>query len=274
MKKIYSSKSKDMLEKTYKQNQLIAYEYKNLFKVPIVKIEEKNAEYMEEFIISEYPLSLILNDKHINTFLCTPSNLEELIVGFLITKGYVTKKENIISMQIDKDKRVSYIKIKKEDDTRYGEISFLNFLDYISYRSITNKNHIEIETIYEIMKKNLTSSKLFKETGGVHSVAIFDKNIEVIICEDVARHNAMDKAIGYCIRNNICLKDKVVVVSGRISLEMILKAASVELPIVISKSAPTNLSVEIAKKLNITLIGFVRGRRMNIYTNSYRVVRD
>ncbi|RDY24465.1 formate dehydrogenase accessory sulfurtransferase FdhD [Romboutsia maritimum] len=247
------------------------YKYKNYFKVPIVKIEENNINNVEEFIISEYPLSFILNDKHINTFLCTPSNLEELIVGFLVTKRYITKKEDIMSIEIDKENRVSYVKTQKEIDVKDEEILFLNSLDYISYKPITDKNSIDIETIYEIMQKNLTSSKLFKDTGGVHSVAIFDKDKEIIICEDVARHNAMDKAIGYCILNDINLEDKVVVVSGRISLEMILKSSQVGVPIVISKSAPTNLSIEISKKLNITLIGFVRGRRMNIYTNSYRV---
>ena len=75
------------------------------------------------------------------------------------------------------------------------------------------------------MERNLNSSKLFKDTGGVHSVAIFDKNKEIAIREDVAKHNAMDKAIGHCVLNEISLKDKVIVVSGRISLEMILKAA-------------------------------------------------
>ena len=126
--------------------------------------------------------------------------------------------------------------------------------------------------IYEVMKENLTSSELFKNTGGVHSVAIYDNERLLTIREDVARHNAMDKSIGYCLLNNIDLKDKIIFVSGRISCEMILKAAKASIPIVVSKSAPTNLSREIAKKLNITLVGFVRGERMNIYTNPQRII--
>ena len=122
------------------------------------------------------------------------------------------------------------------------------------------------------MKENLTSSELFKNTGGVHSVAIYDNEKLITIREDVARHNAMDKSIGYCILNNIDLKDKIIFVSGRISCEMILKAAKAGIPIVISKSAPTNLSREIAQKLNITLAGFVRGERMNIYTEPQRII--
>ena len=118
----------------------------------------------------------------------------------------------------------------------------------------------------------MTSSDLFKNTGGVHSVAIYDNQELITIKEDVARHNAMDKAIGDCVLNDINLKDKIIFVSGRISCEMILKAAKSGIPIVISKSAPTNLSVEIAKKLNITLAGFVRGERMNIYTNPQRII--
>ncbi|MPM34359.1 Sulfur carrier protein FdhD [bioreactor metagenome] len=150
---------------------------------------------------------------------------------------------------------------------------FLNPLNYIECEKVENSSvNIEIETIYEIMDKNLNSSKLFKDTGGVHSVSIFNQNKGVITCEDVARHNAMDKAIGHCVLEGINLKDKIILVSGRISLEMMLKAAQMQIPVIISKSAPTNLSIELANRLNITLIGFVRGERMNIYTNPQRVL--
>ncbi|WP_052356795.1 formate dehydrogenase accessory sulfurtransferase FdhD [[Clostridium] dakarense] len=229
-------------------------------KVPIVKFEDSKMNNLDEDIIVEYPLKVILNDVDIGTLLCTPYNLYELIVGFIKNKGYIEKFKDIDALKIDKESRVAIVNThdKRIKTEKLG----------ISKSDI----NINIEKIYKIMERNLTYSSLFKDTGGVHSVSIFDDNKELIICEDVARHNAMDKAIGYCIINDISLEDKIVVVSGRISQEMMLKAVNNNIPIVVSKSAPTNLSIELAKKLNITLIGFVRGRRMNIYANEHRII--
>lgn len=248
-----------------------------IFKASITKVDGLQFSNVEEEIIGEYPLNLVINDKYINTFLCTPENLEELVIGFLVTKGYISNKNAILDFRLEEENRVAYAIIKSdecnnnEDSEDYYKI-FSNQLDYVKCVPVTNNNiTIDQERVYKLMKRNLTYSTLFKDTGGVHCVAIFDKENEIVICEDVARHNAMDKAIGYCVLNNIDLKDKVIFVSARVSLEMILKSAAMQIPIIVSKSAPTNLSVELAKKLNITLVGFVRDKRMNIYANPYRI---
>lgn len=128
------------------------------------------------------------------------------------------------------------------------------------------------EKMFEFMRTNLDYSDVFKNTGGVHCVALCDSNEMLVVYEDVARHNALDKVIGESLMKGIFLKDKAVILSGRVSLEMILKAAKLEIPIIISKSAPTSLSVALAKRLNITLVGFVRGNKMNIYANGYRII--
>ncbi|MDU3802143.1 formate dehydrogenase accessory sulfurtransferase FdhD [Paraclostridium bifermentans] len=250
---------------------LINYDYDKTIKIDVVKIDNQNAKEEKETIISEYPLSLILNGKYLNTFLCTPDKLEELIVGFLATKGYISNKNDIESIIIDEKLKVAQVISNRANTNLNLEKIFLNDLDFIECNPVKNSFEIDIDTIYNSMHMNLTSSQLFKDTGGVHSVALFDGADPVVICEDVARHNAMDKVIGYSVLNDVNFEDKFIVVSGRISLEMMQKACKMQIPIVVSKSAPTNLSVELAKKLNITLVGFVRGRRMNIYANGYRV---
>lgn len=250
---------------------LINYDYDKTIKIDVVKIDNQNAKEEKETIISEYPLSLILNGKYLNTFLCTPDKLEELIVGFLATKGYISNKNDIESIIIDEKLKVAQVISNRSNTNLNLEKIFLNDLDFIECNPVKNSFEIDINTIYNSMHMNLTSSQLFKDTGGVHSVALFDGADPVVICEDVARHNAMDKVIGYSVLNDVNFEDKFIVVSGRISLEMMQKACKMQIPIVVSKSAPTNLSVELARKLNITLVGFVRGRRMNIYANGYRV---
>mgnify|MGYP000555847906 FL=1 len=265
--------SKEVNQQVKQKERLVNYDYKTDFKFEVVKVENKNHTEELETIIGEFPLALVINNEYSNTFLCTPENLEQLVAGFLMTRGVIKSKADIKSIEVDFENRVANTVINKNEDSDKGKRYYLNDLDYVDLKPIENTDTtIRVSDIYEVMKENLTSSELFKNTGGVHSVAIYDNKTLLTIREDVARHNAMDKSIGYCILNNIDLKDKIIFVSGRISCEMILKAAKAGIPIVVSKSAPTNLSREIAKKLNITLAGFVRGERMNIYTNPERII--
>lgn len=265
--------SKKAQEHKNEKEKLVNYDYKTSFNFEVTKVKEKNHSQELETIIGEYPLSLVLNGNYSNTFLCTPENLDQLVAGFLINKGVIKNKSDIKSIDIDFENRVAHAQIEENKDAFDGKRYYLNDLDYIDLKPVGDTDvTVKVSDIYSVMKENLTSSDLFKNTGGVHSVAIYDNERLLVIREDVARHNAMDKSIGYCVLNDIDLKDKIIFVSGRISCEMILKAAKSGIPIVISKSAPTNLSIEIAKKLNITLAGFVRGERMNIYTNPDRIV--
>ena len=265
--------AKDVEQDKNREERLVDYDYKTNFKFQVVKVKEKNHKEEIETIIGEFPLALVINGEYSNTFLCTPENLDQLVAGFLMTKGIIKCKSDIKSIEIDFGNRVANAVVEKDKVLDKGKRFYLNDLDYVYLKPIENTNvTVKVSDIYLVMKENLTSSDLFKNTGGVHSVAIYDNQELITIKEDVARHNAMDKAIGDCVLNDINLKDKIIFVSGRISCEMILKAAKSGIPIVISKSAPTNLSVEIAKKLNITLAGFVRGERMNIYTNPQRII--
>ncbi|MDY2734682.1 formate dehydrogenase accessory sulfurtransferase FdhD [Intestinibacter sp.] len=265
--------AKDIKQDKNKEERLVDYDYKTNFRFEVVKVKEKDHKEELETVIGEFPLALVLNGDYSNTFLCTPENLDQLVAGFLMTKGIIKCKFDIKSIEVDFENRVANAVVEKNKAFDRGKRFYLNDLDYVDLKPIENTDAtIKVNDIYLVMKENLTSSELFKNTGGVHSVAIYDNQNLITIKEDVARHNAMDKAIGYCVLNNIDLKDKIIFVSGRISCEMILKAAKSGIPIVISKSAPTNLSVEIAKKLNITLAGFVRGERMNIYTNPQRII--
>lgn len=233
-----------------------------VLQLPVYKVEDGiNSKVLRDIVV-EYPLEFILNGKSINTFLCTQVNLKELVIGYSMCKGIIDSLEDIKYIEIDEVNRVARL------DT-FEEKFIENYKDICKF--VDGDIFLDFSEIYNMMERNLTSSKLFKHTGGVHSVAVFDKDSEVVICEDVARHNAMDKAIGYCILNNIPLNDKVVVLSGRVSVEMMTKAALNKIPMVISKSAPTNLSIELADRLNITLVGFVRGKGMNIYTHPHRI---
>jgi FdhD protein len=130
---------------------------------------------------------------------------------------------------------------------------------------------IEVDDIFNGVR-SISNSNLHKITGGVHTVGLFNKKEAICISEDIGRHNALDKVIGYGLIKNIDFKDAFLVCTGRISSEMTLKSSVANIPIIASKSATTSLAIEIAEKTGLTIISFVRGKKMNVYTNVERIV--
>lgn len=254
-------------------NYLADYEYSSSFEFPLIKVNNLDSIHSNDTIVAEFPLGLVINGKYENTFLCSPYKLKELVVGYLRSRNLINYKKDILNLEINHDKKIAYVDINEPAFHHDENIIRLNDYDFLETNPVSNDNiKINVSDIYKTMKYNLNLSQLFKSTAGVHCISIYENNNLVIACEDVARHNAMDKAIGYCILNNIPLNNKVIFVSGRLSFEMIKKAAIVEIPIVVAKSAITSLVIETAQRLNITLVGFVRGEKMNIYTNPHRIL--
>jgi len=122
------------------------------------------------------------------------------------------------------------------------------------------------------MKEFATRSTVFRETGGVHSAAIHLDDRVVAFSEDIGRHNAVDKVLGRALLDHVQLDRAVVLTSGRISAEVVIKCALRELSIVVSRSAATSFAVDLAERMGVTLAGFARGRRMTVYTHSHRIV--
>jgi FdhD protein len=150
-----------------------------------------------------------------------------------------------------------------------GETSFL---DESGIPRIRSKLRIETETAFNTLVE-LLQSQVHKQTGGVHSVGLFAAKETICIAEDVGRHNALDKVIGYGLERGIDFSAVFAASTGRISSEMVLKCARANIPLILSRGATTSLAIEIARKAALTLIGFVRGNRMNIYTGWERICR-
>ena len=125
--------------------------------------------------------------------------------------------------------------------------------------------------VVNLMREFQRSSYLFKRTGGVHSAALCRREEIEIFAEDIGRHNAIDKVFGESLLKDIQTEDKVALTSGRISSEIVIKVLRRGVPILISLGAPTDLAVSLAEKMRITVIGFARGRRMNVYTHGFRI---
>lgn len=229
----------------------------------------------EHEVVLEVPLTITVNGRHALTVMTSPVMLQELVVGLLYTERIIHEPDEIESMQIEPD-RVSVLtknpfKIlisKKTVLSGCGGSS--SFLDVAKLPKIISDLVIDLDDIRAGMKQALQSD-LHAKTGGVHIVGLFNTDGAVCIAEDIGRHNALDRVIGYGLLNNIPFSRTFVVSSGRVSSEMARKCLIAGIPIIVSRSATTSLAVETAEKTGLTIIGFARSDQMNIYTNPERV---
>lgn len=254
-------------------------------KVLITKVWEDKIQELEDSVVVEYPLTIFINNEEFITLLCSPNALEYLTVGFLVSEGLVKDISQIKKLTIDHEKGYAYIEISSFStfsDKLFGRRTvttgcgkgtvFYNVLDSLAANPNEGTLTVSDHQIYKLIGVFNQSSEAFIETGGVHSCCLCDTEGILIFHEDIGRHNALDKIIGEALVKNIGLKDKLLLTSGRVSSEMIIKASKQNIPIIISRSAATELSIRIAEALNITLIGFARGKRMNIYNGKNRVL--
>lgn len=249
-------------------------------KYEIIRINGENISRVEDILINEYPFTLFIDDEEIITLLCTPKSLKELALGFLYSEGFIESLDQIEMIQIDEENGRAFLKLKYRktlNENLYGKRTitsgcgkgtiFYNVIDSFKSKKIHKIIDLSKENVIQLSKEFNRKSELFLKTGGVHSCALCSKDKILYFEDDIGRHNALDKILGGAFLDNIDLSDKVVITSGRISSEMLIKTAKREIPAIISRSAPTSLAVDMARDLNILLIGFARGQKMNIYTN-------
>src|SRR5690606_36014666 len=141
--------------------------------------------------------------------------------------------------------------------------------DSFKSKKISTPLDLYVVKIRDVMRDFNRHSELFQSTGGVYSCGLYDYNGMMMFEEDIVRHSALDKILGRALAEVMELKDKMILTSGRISSEILIKVAKREISTIVSRAAPTSLAIDMAKELNINLVGFVRGEKMNIYKNKY-----
>jgi FdhD protein len=154
-----------------------------------------------------------------------------------------------------------------------GCVGGMTFEKPLTGKTLKDGIKIDKDALREIFHDFQKRSELYNMTGCIHSAAVSDGKHLLVVAEDIGRHNAVDKVIGYCVLENIPMRDKIILVSGRLSSEIATKCARWDIPIVVSRAAPTALAVDIAEKRGITMVGFMRGKRLNIYTHPERIIK-
>ncbi|MDD3653906.1 MAG: formate dehydrogenase accessory sulfurtransferase FdhD [Desulfotomaculaceae bacterium] len=256
-------------------------------KVPVTRYRNGIFSTGEDLVVREVPVTVFLNNHEFVTMVCSPCNLKEMAVGFLYSEGIVQRPEDLKLIDADLDNRVIRVETTKDllPDERFvkrlvttsctqGGPSLYFFNNAIKVVPITTDIKISPREILFLCDEVEKNSPIFRATGGSHCAALCVAGEIVVIYEDIGRHNAVDRISGRCLLENITMSNKLLVFSGRVSSEILIKTAKMGIPLIAARSAPTELAVSLAKEFGITIVGFIRKERLNIYSHVSRVVED
>ncbi|MCF6093008.1 formate dehydrogenase accessory sulfurtransferase FdhD [Microaerobacter geothermalis] len=243
-------------------------------------------ESCEDFVVKEYPLTIYIHEQEIATLVCSPNHMDELIIGFLAGEGMISDREDIQDLSINDKQGQAYLTLaqlkgfsreminKRILSSCCGKsrASFYFFNDSRTAKRVSSSITLEYKQCFYLMEQLQSQSLEFLQTGGVHNAALASPKELILSRYDIGRHNALDKLFGYALKEQLDLKDKIIVFSGRISSEILLKVSKMGIGILLSKSAPTSLALDMAHDLGITTVGFIRRGQMNVYTHPHRII--
>jgi FdhD protein len=224
----------------------------------------------------EFPFTIYLNGLELVTIMCSPIKLNCLVLGYLFSEGFIKDVKEVVSMRVCEDDAMADVQLKQTDikmPTRKvltsgcgGGISF-----NVDAPVNTAENIITPEQALSLMRQLMENASAYNRSGGIHTSAICDNSSILAVAEDIGRHNTLDKLIGECLLRKISTSGKILLASGRVSSEMMRKAAIMQAPIVISLTSPTERAVLLARDKGITTIGYARGNHLTVYSHPQRL---
>jgi len=250
----------------------------------LVRFRGSEGQAVEDGVIVEIRLSILVNGRELVQLMCSPYQLNALVVGFLSLEGVIDDYADIDAIRVCVADRVAEVWLGREPrplpNRRIvtsgctGGVSFGAYLDELdALRLPPDDVRLEPGRAYSLLRELYDRARLYRQSGGVHTSLLADPNGEILaVAEDVGRHNTIDKLRGQALIRGMETGGMMIVASGRISSEMLLKAAIMGVPIVASRTSPTQLAVTLGERLGITVIGYLRSASMNVYTHPARVV--
>jgi len=233
---------------------------------------------LEKEVVREVPVTVYVNGRELITFLCTPRNLRYLALGFLYLEGIIGGLDEVALLRVCDEEETIEVRVTREVEMPTkrvltsgcgGGTTFADLTAQVNKMDSTLK--VTPSQVLGLMRRLQREAELYLTTGGVHTSALSDGERLLVVASDVGRHNTLDKIQGQCLLEGIDTKDRVLLTTGRLSAEMLNKAARMESPVVVSRTSPTDLAVELAKAWGITVIGYARGDQMHVYSGEERV---
>ncbi len=251
---------------------------------------------VDDYLAGEEPLEIRSGNRSLGLTMRTPGNDPELVAGFLFTEGIISRREQLLSLAVSEDARVRKAARANRIQVRLGRgakiptqararkfsagsacgVCGKASIDDLRRRGVRRPGvafRFDPELLCQLPEKLHAAQPIFGRTGGLHAAALFDSNGELLVLrEDIGRHNAVDKIIGWALlQGRIPLENHVCLVSGRGGFEIVQKVLVAGVPVLASVSAPSSLAVQLAREMGITLIGFLRGQRFVIYSGEQRI---
>jgi FdhD protein len=243
-------------------------------------------EDVEAGVIGEIRFSIFVEDRELVTLMCSAWQLRPLVVGFLYLEGLIEGVDELEMLRVCLDDRLADVRLahgfpdvpprKILTSGCTGGVSFGKYLDQIEQFRIEDEGdrvRVAPGDMYALLRELYDSSHLYRESGGVHTSIYAEPGAAEAryVAEDIGRHNTIDKLQGMALLDEVATRGGVILASGRISSEMLFKAAIMGVPVVGSRTSPTNLALTIADRLNITVCGYLRQGSMNVYTHPERI---
>jgi FdhD protein len=226
----------------------------------------------------EMELTIYVNRRELVTILCTPTKLNCLVLGFLYAEGIISGMGDVASMRVCEEESMADVRLS---NTKY-KLPTLRTLTSGCGGGATFKTQgqrvdsalvVKPKEVLSLMKQFQEQMELYQLCGGVHTSALADTKNLLVVAEDIGRHNTLDKIQGECLLRGLSSRDGLLLSTGRISSEMLLKGARMQTPIVVSRTSPTARAVSLARDLGITLVGYAHGNRLSVYSHPERFGR-
>jgi FdhD protein len=272
-------------------------------KAHYVRCTSQTTQRVDGVVIEEAPRVLYVNKQVLITFMCTPIRVHHLALGFLLSEGLIHDVDDVLMMRIYEDQDHCYwylpafglneVRRMHVEDVLVGTIDVrvkgslpetgpriltsgcgggITFDDLSrGHPRLNSAMQISVTQVSHLMKQLHESAELYRACRGVHTSALSDGERLLAVAADVGRHNTLDKLRGECALRGIPTRHRILLTTGRISSEMLTKTVKMQVPIVISRTSPTSLSIELARKWGITLIGYARHQQFNVYTGEERI---
>lgn len=246
-----------------------------------LKVKGGRAEEVEADVVREQPLTVYVDGERFLTLLCTPTMLEALVLGYLWMEKVITGPEEVARLELSVvDGRADVtltrpVTLPTERILTSGCGGGITFrIDHRLFPRLSSQLTVRPESLARGMKALFAAAVQYQRSRGIHGAGLWDGERLLVVAEDVGRHNAVDKVKGEALLRDIPTTDRILLSTGRVSSEMLLKAARMGVPVVASRTSPTEMAVALAEQLNVTVCGYVRSGSLNLYAGAALVLDE
>jgi FdhD protein len=240
-----------------------------------LRLRGRQLEEVEREVVREQPLTVHVNGERFLTLLCSPMQLEALVLGYLWMEKVIGDVGDVTGLEVSEVDGHAHVTLAHQvrlptervlTSGCGGGITFR--IDHRLFPPLSSSLRVAPDRLAARMKDLFDAAVYYKASRGIHGAALCDAERLLVVAEDVGRHNAVDKVKGEALLRGIATDDRILLSTGRISSEMLLKAARMGVPVVASRTSPTEMAVCLAEQLNITVCGYVRADSLNLYTGA------